>query len=302
MPINVMDAHYRSFQKQVVPVCLRQQRRRHRDEGIRRQPSGAASWKASGLTRPGVLPLCPQPARVVAGGGPHDPGAREAGRRPRPRLPPLLGRREGEPRRPREGRRGDGRFELFKSSQVLRRAVPSQAARLHRLISFASFQTLRRRRHGTDGTRFARQTGVGGSARLDAHRRPRAGRQQPGSGSPLPAVPPPSSPPPWARARAPGRGRSTPSAATPSRAGRPGRASTSRSSSTTAPRAPSLPWLATALRVERGQPDASASPCVRACVWSDGAPFSARDVVFTFDLMRRFPPSTARRCGSSWPT
>ena len=28
MPINVMDAYYRSFQKEVVPVCLQEERRR----------------------------------------------------------------------------------------------------------------------------------------------------------------------------------------------------------------------------------------------------------------------------------
>jgi peptide/nickel transport system substrate-binding protein len=49
-----------------------------------------------------------------------------------------------------------------------------------------------------------------------------------------------------------------------------------------------VPWLATAYQWGTGNLNLrfSIRPGV---VWSDGVPFSARDVVFTFDLMRRFP-------------
>jgi peptide/nickel transport system substrate-binding protein len=49
-----------------------------------------------------------------------------------------------------------------------------------------------------------------------------------------------------------------------------------------------LPWLATAHKWDSG--NAVLRFTVRpGVVWSDGSPFSSRDVVFTFDLMRRFP-------------
>jgi len=49
-----------------------------------------------------------------------------------------------------------------------------------------------------------------------------------------------------------------------------------------------LPWLATSHTWGAG--NLTLHFAVRAGVlWSDGAPFSARDVVFTFDLLRRFP-------------
>ncbi|HEX9187241.1 MAG TPA: ABC transporter substrate-binding protein, partial [Vicinamibacteria bacterium] len=49
-----------------------------------------------------------------------------------------------------------------------------------------------------------------------------------------------------------------------------------------------VPWLATAYRWGAG--NTTLRVAVRpGVVWSDGAPFSVRDVAFTFDLMRRFP-------------
>jgi peptide/nickel transport system substrate-binding protein len=49
-----------------------------------------------------------------------------------------------------------------------------------------------------------------------------------------------------------------------------------------------LPWLATAYQWSAG--NLALRFTIRpGVVWSDGAPFSAKDVVFTFDLMRRFP-------------
>jgi len=49
-----------------------------------------------------------------------------------------------------------------------------------------------------------------------------------------------------------------------------------------------VPWLATAYKWGAG--NLSVSFAIRPGVtWSDGAAFSARDVAFTFDLMRRFP-------------
>jgi peptide/nickel transport system substrate-binding protein len=49
-----------------------------------------------------------------------------------------------------------------------------------------------------------------------------------------------------------------------------------------------LPWLASAYKWGAG--NLSLQFSIRpGVVWSDGAPFTARDVAFTFDLMRRFP-------------
>ena len=48
MPINVLDLHYRSFQKEVVPGLPEEERRRHRDEGLRRRQRHCAA--APGLT------------------------------------------------------------------------------------------------------------------------------------------------------------------------------------------------------------------------------------------------------------
>jgi peptide/nickel transport system substrate-binding protein len=49
-----------------------------------------------------------------------------------------------------------------------------------------------------------------------------------------------------------------------------------------------IPWLATAH--QWGADNSSLRFTLRSgVVWSDGTPFSVRDVVFTFDLMRRFP-------------
>ena len=64
-------------------------------------------------------------------------------------------------------------------------------------------------------------------------------------------------------------------------------ASTSRFSSTAAPRGPTSPgWP----RATSGAP--ATSPCgsrsAPGVLWSDGQPFSGKDVAFTFDLMRRF--------------
>ena len=90
----------------------------------------------------------------------------------------------------------------------------------------------------------------------------------------------PSSPPSSVPARAPGRARSTPSAATPNRGGRPGPGSTSpphqqprdgRASRPGWP--PAYSWSADNLTFR---------VTTRAGVrWSDGQPFSARDVAFT---------------------
>ena len=50
-----------------------------------------------------------------------------------------------------------------------------------------------------------------------------------------------------------------------------------------------LPWLATGYEWAANNTRLRFS--IRSGVlWSDGTPFSARDVVFTFDLMRRVPP------------
>ena len=89
------------------------------------------------------------------------------------------------------------------------------------------------------------------------------------------------------RGAASGSAPSTPSATTPTRAGRPPPASTSRFSSTAAPPATYLPWLATAHKWGAG------NLTVRFAI-RPGRPLVRRrrrsppDVVFTFDLMRRF--------------
>ena len=67
---------------------------------------------------------------------------------------------------------------------------------------------------------------------------------------------------------------STPSATTPTRAGRPPPASTSRCSSTAAPRGPTCPGWPPRYTLGRGQPDRCASPSAPGVVWSDGTPFS----------------------------
>jgi peptide/nickel transport system substrate-binding protein len=58
------------------------------------------------------------------------------------------------------------------------------------------------------------------------------------------------------------------------------------------------PWLASAFSWSADNLTfrVTTRPGVR---WSDGQPFSARDVAFTFDLMRRIPPSITTRCGCS---
>ena len=55
-----------------------------------------------------------------------------------------------------------------------------------------------------------------------------------------------------------------------------------------------VPWLAEQLRLERGPHGSCASPCARACSGRTGRAFSARDVVFTFQLLRRYPALDAR--------
>ena len=64
MPINVMDAHYRSFQKQVVPVCLQ---KNVGVIGMKGLGGGDGIARGAGLTRRRSLPLCPEPAGGVAG-------------------------------------------------------------------------------------------------------------------------------------------------------------------------------------------------------------------------------------------
>ena len=53
------DLHYRSFQKQVVPVCLKKQRRRDRHERFRRRTGHRRAGRAVGG---GSVPLRPEPA------------------------------------------------------------------------------------------------------------------------------------------------------------------------------------------------------------------------------------------------
>ena len=58
-----------------------------------------------------------------------------------------------------------------------------------------------------------------------------------------------------------------------------------------------LPWLATGYRWVAN--NSKLRFTIRSGVlWSDGTPFSARDVAFTFDLMRRFPPLDRQRLWS----
>jgi peptide/nickel transport system substrate-binding protein len=58
-----------------------------------------------------------------------------------------------------------------------------------------------------------------------------------------------------------------------------------------------LPWLATGYRWVANNTRLRFS--IRSGVlWSDGTPFSARDVAFTFELMRRFPPLDRQRLWS----
>ena len=84
-------------------------------------------------------------------------------------------------------------------------------------------------------------------------------------------------------------------------AGRPAGRCTSRCSSTT------RCWGNTSPGWPRPTPGArTASSCASACAagvaWSDGAPFGARDVVFTFELLRRYPgPGRRAACGSTSP-
>ena len=64
MPINVMDAHYRSFQKQVVPVCLKKNVGVIGMKGLGGGPGIAAKGRAVGGRG---VPLRAQPAGGVAG-------------------------------------------------------------------------------------------------------------------------------------------------------------------------------------------------------------------------------------------
>ena len=55
-----------------------------------------------------------------------------------------------------------------------------------------------------------------------------------------------------------------------------------------------VPWLADRVQLETRTTSSCASSIRPGVSWSDGAPFSARDVAFTFDLLRRFPALDAR--------
>ena len=116
MPINVMDAHYRSFQKQVVPVCLKKNVGVIGMKGFGGGPGNLAQGRAVGG---GGVPLCPQPAGGVAGRRHHVDGAAE-GRTSRWHasfVPMSAAEQSALAAKVRDVAR-DGRFELFKSSQT----------------------------------------------------------------------------------------------------------------------------------------------------------------------------------------
>ncbi len=115
MPINVLDAHYRSFQKQVVPVCLKRQVGVIGMKGFGGGPGIAGKGRTLGGRG---VPLRAQPAGVVAGGRHRVDGAPDAERRAGARLLADDASRAGGAGRRVRDVATDGRFELFKSSQM----------------------------------------------------------------------------------------------------------------------------------------------------------------------------------------
>ena len=128
MPINVLDLHYRSFQKQVVPVCLK---RKVGVIGMKGFGGGSGIARQAGSDGRRGVPLRPEPAGVVAGGRHRVDGTPEAGHRAGARLHADVVRRAGGAGRA-SARRGLRR--AVRAVQVVadvRRPGPSTPARLY---------------------------------------------------------------------------------------------------------------------------------------------------------------------------
>ena len=92
MPVNVLDVHYRSFQKQVVPVCLKKKVGVIGMKGFGGGNGIAAAGRADGERG---LPVRAQPAGGVAGRRHDDDGAAARERRAGPRVQAAVDGRAG---------------------------------------------------------------------------------------------------------------------------------------------------------------------------------------------------------------
>ena len=80
MPINIMDAQYRSFQREVVPVCLKKNVGVIGMKGLGGRLSGRPAAQQSRTDGGGMLSLLPEPAGVHTGDGHDVDGAAQAER------------------------------------------------------------------------------------------------------------------------------------------------------------------------------------------------------------------------------
>ena len=115
MPVNVLDVHYRSFQKHVVPVCLKKQ---VGVIGMKGFGGGSGILAKAGSDSNRGVSLRAQPAGGVAGRRADVDGAAAQARRARAQLH-ADDRRKSKALTDRlRDVATDGRFELFKSSQM----------------------------------------------------------------------------------------------------------------------------------------------------------------------------------------
>ena len=115
MPINVLDFHYRSFQKHVVPVCLKKQVGVIGMKGFGGGPGMLAQGRVVG---DGGLSLRAQPAGGVAGRRPDVDGAVEEAIALARNFKPMTAEDQKALTDQVRDVAADGRFELFKSSQM----------------------------------------------------------------------------------------------------------------------------------------------------------------------------------------
>lgn len=126
LPINMMDAQFRSFRQEIVPICVERGAGVIGMKSLGRRRHSVARRRGRGR----VHPLCAQPAGLVAGGRHHVDGRAAAERGDGARLHADAGggtaRAPGQ--HPRRGRRRTLR--ALQDHPAHGRAVPCEAARL----------------------------------------------------------------------------------------------------------------------------------------------------------------------------
>ena len=135
MPINVLDAHYRSFQKQVVPVCAKKQVGVIGMKGMG-GGNGIAEWRRTHTGR--RLSLCAEPADHHSGRRHHVDGGSDRQRGNGEGLPADAGDRAGGDRRTREAVRHRWPLRAVQVDAELRRAGSSASARVHGIARTAA--------------------------------------------------------------------------------------------------------------------------------------------------------------------